>query len=138
MTETMSQNLPEYENPPINEVVCGVLFERLEKLLNPYLGLLWERYKPEYSECREVAPLVPVIENFDKPPSPGATYVDVSPLPRTWFVHPHDNGIIQVQRDRFLHNWRGIRPDNEIERAHDSRRRGTRWYRVVQLEEPDR
>jgi hypothetical protein len=102
--QATSQSLPEYENPPINEVVCGLLFKRLDGLLNPYLGILWEKYKPEYAECREVAPLLPVIETFDQPSQSESQYVDVLPLPRTWFVHVDGNGVIQVQRDRFLHN----------------------------------
>jgi uncharacterized protein (TIGR04255 family) len=118
LTEIGSENLPEYSNPPVNEVVCGVHFERLSKLLNPYLGVLWEKYKPEYSKCREVAPLMPVIETFDETPKPVAQYVDVPPLPRTWFIHADDYGIIQVQRDRFLHNWRETRPEDAYPRYH--------------------
>jgi hypothetical protein len=87
VTQATSQNLPEYDNPPVNEVVCGILFETLGKLLSPYLGVLWEKYKPEYPECREVAPLVPVVESFDKLPQPGIQYMDVPPLPRIWFMH---------------------------------------------------
>jgi uncharacterized protein (TIGR04255 family) len=112
------QTLPEYESPPINEVVCGIQFERLEKFLNPYLGMLWEQYKPEYSECQEVAPLMPAIEKFDTPAQVATPYVDVPPLPRTWFIRSEGNSLIQVQRDRFLHNWREIRPDDEYPRYH--------------------
>jgi uncharacterized protein (TIGR04255 family) len=111
------QLLPEYDNPPLNEVVCGILFKRIDAFLNPYLGLLWERYRPEYAECLEVVPLVPVIERFDKPspPEPQAD-LEAPLLPRTWFVHANGNGVIQVQRDRFLHNWRKIRPDDAYPR----------------------
>jgi uncharacterized protein (TIGR04255 family) len=118
VTQASAQHLlPEYDNPPVNEVVCGILFKRIDEFLNPYLGLLWERYKPEYSECLEVVPLVPIIENFDKPspPEPQAD-LEAPLLPRTWFVHTNGNGVIQVQRDRFLHNWRKIRPDDEYPR----------------------
>jgi uncharacterized protein (TIGR04255 family) len=118
VTLTTSKELPEYDNPPVNEVVCGILFERIDKLLNPYLGILWEKFKTEYSECREVAPLIPVIENLDRPSQQRSQYVDVPPLPRTWFVHSSGNGIIQVQRDRFLHNWRKIRSEDEYPRYH--------------------
>jgi uncharacterized protein (TIGR04255 family) len=116
VTQVTSQHLPVYDNPPVNEVVCGLLFKRIDEFLNPYLGILWEKYKPEYSECREVAPLMPVIENFDQPSQPESQYVDILPLPRTWFVHARGNGVMQIQRDRFLHNWRKIRPDDEYPR----------------------
>jgi len=116
--QTTSRNLPEYDNPPLNEVVCGILFRRIDDLLNPYLGILWEKYKPEYSQCREVVPLLPLIENFDRRPQPEAPYIDVEAplLPRTWFVHADGNGVIQIQRDRFHHNWRKMRPDDEYPR----------------------
>ena len=39
-------------------------------------------------------------------------------VPRTWFVHADGHGVIQVQRDRFLHNWRKIRPYDEYPRYH--------------------
>lgn len=105
------QTLPEYESPPINEVVCGIQFERLEQFLNAYIGLLWEKYKPQYSECQEAAPLVPAIEKFDGPAQVERPYIDV-PASRTWFISSDGNSLIQVQRDRFLHNWREIRPDD--------------------------
>lgn len=116
--QTTSQNLPEYDNPPLIEVVCGILFRRLDDLLNPYLGILWDKYKSEYSQCREVAPLLPVIESFDRRPQLESPYIDMDAplLPRTWFVHADGNGVIQIQRDRFHHNWRKMRSDDEYPR----------------------
>jgi uncharacterized protein (TIGR04255 family) len=38
------------------------------------------------------------------------------PLPRVWFVDSGDNAIVQVQRDRFLHNWKKVRDDDEYPR----------------------
>ncbi len=107
---TQATPLPIYENPPVNEVVCGILFTRLDELLTPYLGLLWEKYKPEYSKCQEVAPIMPIIESFDQRAS---QEVEMLPLPRTWFVHDNERGIIQIQRDRFLHNWRKMQRSDE-------------------------
>jgi len=105
--------LPVYENPPVNEVVCGILFARLDELLTPYLGLLWEKYKPAYSKCQEVAPLMPIIENLGQGEP---QEVDMLPLPRIWFVHDNNRNIIQIQRDRFLHNWRKIQSNDKYPR----------------------
>ncbi len=115
---TTSQELPEYENPPVIEVVCGVLFKPLEGLLAPHLGMLWEKFKPEYPRCQEVPPLDPVIEHFGELPTAEIRLTDVPPLPRIWFIHADDTGIIQVQRDRFLHNWRKRRADQGYPRYH--------------------
>ena len=108
--------LPEFEKPPVVEVVCGVLFKPLETLLAPHLGVLWERFKDDYPNCQEVPPLAPVIERFDEGPPVQLEITDRPPLPRIWFVHRHENGIIQVQRDRFLHNWKKVRPEDAYPR----------------------
>ena len=112
----ISKSLPDYERPPVIEVVCGILFKSIDKLLAPHLGLLWEKYKTEYPVCREVPPLAPVIERFEEAPRIDLQLADVPPLPRIWFVHEKDNGIIQVQRDRFLHNWKKVLPEDEYPR----------------------
>lgn len=111
-----NQHLPEYEKPPVIEVVCGVHFQQLEGLLAPYLGSLWEKLKPDYPECKEVAPLAPVIERFDAPAKSQMTFVELPPMARTWFVHKNETGIVQVQRDRFLHNWKKVREQDEYPR----------------------
>jgi uncharacterized protein (TIGR04255 family) len=112
--------LPSYDNPPVNEVVCGLTFKSIDKLLAPHVGVLWLKYKDEYPACREVPPLAPTIERFDDSPpeSPTVELHDVPPLPRIWFIHSNDNGVVQLQRDRFLHNWRKVRPDDEYPRYH--------------------
>ncbi len=109
------QDLPEYKQPPVVEVVFGIHFKELKNFLTPYLGLLWERFRSDYPICQEVPPLAPVIERFSDSPIT-QTQLEISdllPPPRVWFIHSHQNGIIQVQRDRFLHNWKKIRPNDE-------------------------
>lgn len=101
--------LPDYKSPPVDEVVCGILFESLKQFLVPHFGLLWQRFKNEYPTCRHVDPLLPVVETIAGP-KPGE-FAEI-PLPRVWFLHD-DGRIIQVQRDRFLHNWRKLKPTDE-------------------------
>jgi uncharacterized protein (TIGR04255 family) len=114
----MENPLPDFENPPVTEVVCGVLFKPINAFLTPYLGLLWEKYKSDYPESREVAPLDPIIERYDELPQIMLDISNVPPLPRIWFVQEKGNGIIQVQRDRFLHNWRKVDAQDEYPRYH--------------------
>ena len=109
-------DLPSFENPPVIEVVCGIQFKALERLLVPHFGELWERFKPDYDGCQEAPPIMPAIEQFV-----GLEAVEVElptepPLPRIWLVHKDENGLIQVQRDRFLHNWKKIRPQDQYPR----------------------
>lgn len=103
--------LPEYENPPVAEVVCGVLFKNLSGLLAPYLGLLWEEFRQRYPTCEEAPPIIPAIETFgDQPASTKTEFVEIPPLPRVWYVQEGGTGLVQVQRDRFLYNWRKMGP----------------------------
>jgi uncharacterized protein (TIGR04255 family) len=107
--------LPEYERPPVSEVVCGVMFAPLKGLLAPHLGLLWERYKPDYAECKEAPPLAMQVEG---PPAaePDFEILEIPTLPRAWFVEPNGNRLVQVQRDRFHHNWRKMNAEDEYPR----------------------
>ena len=91
-----------YERPPVTEVVYGISFAPLNSLLVPHLGVLWEEFRSEYPKCEEKPPLIT--------PSEGFTLTDLPPLPRVWFVEEGGNQLIQIQRDRFLHNWREISP----------------------------
>src|SRR5438552_8588615 len=84
-----AQPLPDFDNPPVIEVVCGMQFKPLGSLLAPHLGLLWDRFTAEYPTCQEVAPLAAVIERLGDATTPSLEFAvsDVPPLPRVWFVH---------------------------------------------------
>ena len=101
-----STGLPRYDNPPVNEVVCGVQFKPLTNFLIAHYGELWRRFKPEYNQCEETAPLAPMTERFGQLPPTNVQPPPEPFLPRIWFVHKDGSGVVQVQRDRFLHNWR--------------------------------
>jgi uncharacterized protein (TIGR04255 family) len=99
------------------EVVCGVLFRQIDALLIPHFGLLWgEKYRDEYPSFREVDPLFPVIERFGDLATEERSTVEFTTLPRVWFVEERENSLVQVQRDRFLHNWKKVRPEDEYPR----------------------
>jgi len=114
MSVSAPQSLPEYGNPPVDEVVCGVLFEPIKGFLLPHFGLLWEKFRKEYPRCEEVAPLMPVVEGPEQVPAQEIVVSEML-LPRVWFLRD-DGRIIQVQRDRFLHNWRKLNPTDEYPR----------------------
>jgi uncharacterized protein (TIGR04255 family) len=107
----MSDDFPSFELPPIVEVVCGVQFEPLS-LLVPHLG----KYAPEgFEATQEVAPLPPVFETFPNSPS-SIMLTNALILPRTWYETKEGDRLIQVQRDRFLLNWRKTDPSHEYPR----------------------
>lgn len=116
MSPKKEKKHPDYENPPVIEVICGIQFDTIEKLLTPHIGLLWEKYKPDFPLFKELPPLVPVIEKYDEPTEPEFTISHTPPLPRTWLIQKSQNGIIQIQKDRFFYNWRKVNPGDEYPR----------------------
>lgn len=109
--------LPSYDQPPITEVACSILFPPLEGLLSPYIGLLWQRFQPEYPSCDDVVPIAPRVEIFDdQNAEPQLKLSNIPPLPRVWFINQDGTRIIQIQQDRFIHNWRKVGVDSEYPR----------------------
>lgn len=107
-----ASDLPHFKKPPVIEVVCGVTFRELPGLLTPHLGRLWERYRKEYPKCLEMPPLAHVIE-LGPPEHQEIALPETLPMTRVWLVHSEETGIIQIQRDRFLHNWKKVREQDE-------------------------
>lgn len=104
--------LPEFERPPLQEVALGVQFEPLDKLKTAQLGLLWRKFREEFPHLEEQPPLEPVIERFGEPPRPPRRFrIEVTePIltPRVLMLSSDGTELVQVQQDRFVHNWRKI------------------------------
>jgi uncharacterized protein (TIGR04255 family) len=105
-----SLGLPTFEAPPISEVVFGILFKPLDKLLTPHLGVFWQEIKNSYPIIQEAPMLAPAIEpkGPQVPNQTISTDLFHSTFPRVWFLEENGNSLMQLQRDRFLHNWRKI------------------------------
>jgi uncharacterized protein (TIGR04255 family) len=111
---TDTRKLPLYDEPPIVEVAFSVLFPSLEGLLSPHIGLLWQGFQPEYPFCDDVVPIAPRVEVFGgQNVEPQFKITDVPPLPRAWFINQDGTRVIQIQRDRFIHNWRKVDTGSE-------------------------
>ncbi|GAX36289.1 TIGR04255 family protein [Nodularia sp. NIES-3585] len=109
--------LPFYGQPPVREVACSVLFPSLEGLLSPHLGLLWQKFQPEYPFCDDVVPINPKMEAFNaKEADSELIFSNIPPLPRVWFINEDGTRIIQIQRDMFVHNWRKVNLESEYPR----------------------
>ena len=50
----------------------------------------------------------PVLENFGptQPPEVKITFGNKPPMPRVWFLSEANTELVQIQNDRFIHNWR--------------------------------
>jgi uncharacterized protein (TIGR04255 family) len=104
--QTTKQSAIIYENPPIDEIVCGMRFDPIKQLQSGHFGILWQKFRPDFPRTEDQIPVLPVSQEDLGTP-------DKLPLPRVWFIHENENELIQVQRNRFLHNWRKRRPDDE-------------------------
>jgi uncharacterized protein (TIGR04255 family) len=91
-----------YKNPPINELVIGVYFDRdVASLRSEYVGVFWDRLRDNFPIISEVPLLTRPINLFVDLP-----LVEFSNMPRYWLESADGTTLIQIQRNAFLMNWR--------------------------------
>ncbi len=110
----MPAPMPSYKNPPVVETVLGVEFRPLTKWSIPHFGLFWQKVRDSFPRFESQAPLVSQIEQFELPKQqvPSIELVDQLES-RVWYISEDDRRLIQLQRNRFLHNWR--KGDSDVE-----------------------
>lgn len=98
--------------------MCGITFKSLDDFLIVHVGPLWEEFKSDYPKCQEKEPLPTSIEQFTEIQTPvhQVQLMSVPPMPRLWFVTEDETRLIQVQRDRFIHNWKKMKDNDEYPR----------------------
>jgi len=105
--------LPEFDNPPVSEVVFSVQFTPLEKWRSPHGGMYWSVIQSDYPNTETLLPLSPQIEKFGEEfweRSSGVAVQLVKPdITRFWFLDAEGVNLIQVQQDRFIINWRRVK-----------------------------
>jgi uncharacterized protein (TIGR04255 family) len=101
--------LPQYAKPPIAEVAVGVQFPPITSLHAPHVGLYWTTIRSEFPTIEEH----PTIGRFHEPlgdvpqrQEPPIQILQRPDLPRTWFLDADGSALVQLQRDRFVYNWR--------------------------------
>jgi uncharacterized protein (TIGR04255 family) len=108
---------PDYAKPPVTEVVIGVQFNTIESFTAAHLGLYWQRLRDSYPNVNIQPPLSPVLELFgDQKPAIKAKLSSIPPVPRCWFLDDSQNRLVQIQPDRFLHNWKKVTGREEYPR----------------------
>lgn len=96
-----------FEKPPIVELALSVQFAPLTKLRVAHLGLLWRRLKEEFPNTEEHPPLLRSLDPLESRPAEFQWHVTTGvEVPRVWFLNEDGSQVIQVQPDRFAHNWR--------------------------------
>ena len=105
-----NRTLPEFELPPVIETVLSVQFQPLVKFTVPHFGLYWAKIRDQYPHVRATPPLSHAMEVFGgqrKKPGIGIRVVEGDEA-RCWFIDSTQTHLIQVQRDRFILNWRKV------------------------------
>lgn len=109
---------PNFEFPPVIEVVLSVQFEPLNGLKITQLGKLHSIFESDYPNVSEHNAIDPKFENFDSDPLRSnqitLKLVDTKDMPRVWFSSKDGNKLIQFQRDRFVNNWRRDDPLGDV------------------------
>jgi uncharacterized protein (TIGR04255 family) len=103
-------DLPDFSNPPVSEVVFSIQFDSLDRFSAAHIGVLWGKFRERFPVVEEHLPMAPVVERFDLRSSPKVQVrlEERPPTPRVWFLNENSTELIQVQQDRFLHNWRKV------------------------------
>lgn len=100
-------------------------FEPLDGLRTPQLGFLWQRYRDRFPKFEERLLLDPSVEQYGGEgvvvPTLQLQPIDGPPAPRLWFISRDDTRLIQVQRDRFVHNWRKVTDAGQYPRYREVR-----------------
>ncbi len=92
-------NLPSYATSPVVEVAAGVQFEKIEWLIAPRIGEVWEKFKHEFPSVEQHAPLAPVVEKLGlRRPVQQRLNVSVENsaiTPRAWMLNSQGSELIQ-------------------------------------------
>jgi len=105
-------HLPDFANPPLDEVVLGVQFAPVPGFTSVHMREVWDLYRDEFPKVQDHPLLAPSFETFGgTPPQPigfppfflsGA----MGGVGRVWFISETENHLLQFQPDRLLTNWR--------------------------------
>ncbi|MBM2847026.1 MAG: hypothetical protein HW407_2338 [Bacteroidetes bacterium] len=112
--------LPEYDQPPVFETVLGVQFSVAREFPTRLFGAHWERIKSRFPHIEIQPPIAPAFEELELPLAPprfGLQFV-AEPQFRCWFIGSSETKLLQVQRDRFLHNWRKVKEEDVYPHYH--------------------
>ncbi|HJL17288.1 MAG TPA: TIGR04255 family protein [Sandaracinaceae bacterium LLY-WYZ-13_1] len=104
-------SLEQLKNPPIEEVVCGIVFDPIPQLDPLTIGWFAREVEADFPRRQ----LQPAIGDS------GSVFVGPTPPLRAWLVAEADDLLLQVQHDRFYLNWRARGYEYPRCRDHDGK-----------------
>jgi uncharacterized protein (TIGR04255 family) len=103
-------DLPDFSKPPVVETLLSAQFDPISGLRTAHFGLYWGEIRHRFPKTEEHGELPSVIEREPEKGQPvvGIQFqaLETPPTPRFWFINEEGTELIQLQRDRFIKNWR--------------------------------
>lgn len=115
----MSQNMPNYDSPPVVEVAIGAQYRPLEGFQAAHVGLYWSTIRDKFPKLDERPPLPHNSQDLENSIKPRQLRIEVSDrpdIPRSWFIAESGSQLLQLQRDHFVLNWRKTSEDGTYPR----------------------
>jgi uncharacterized protein (TIGR04255 family) len=109
VTARGTEGLPEFADPPVDETALSVQFAPIPNFGVPHFGLYWQRIREDFPKF-EVHPALPNVAELFSESVPRQRALGIQlvrePDVRCWFLDHEGVRLIQLQRDRLIHNWR--------------------------------
>lgn len=112
--------LPEFDNPPLQETILSVEFERLADWKIPHYGAFWTTIRDSYPIADAQPPLAPAPNDSTAPAGVRISTGDTN-LARACFINESKTMQVQVQNDRFLTAWAHHNPTDVYPRYQKTR-----------------
>lgn len=109
MLRARPPDLPDFRNPPVVEVYLSVQFEPIAGFDATQLNACYSEFGKVFPKARYQQPLGHELEVFGpSSPMPRALQFQISPDVDVRLALTSADGarMLQIQRDRFVHNWR--------------------------------
>lgn len=105
-------DLPDYGQPPIDEVVIGLQFAPIGGFADAMVGKFWDLVRDEFPVIRAAPRIDTPLETPGSSAPPPVVLFATGPssTARTWLESKDGHLLLQVQNDRFIHNWRRREP----------------------------
>lgn len=111
----MEKSLVEYSRPPLIETVYSVQFEPLGGS-SSLLAQFWQVVKDEFPSMEDQPALANVIEPEFLTPQFQPLRIQFDQNSRLFMTSANKSFVLQLQRDRFVLNWRRVSPQMEYPR----------------------
>ncbi len=94
---------PDFQDPPINEIACGIQFDLIDwDFLSEHQ--IYNEVKREFNTVEKHPPLAQAFDKLSK--SATNTMNTLPPFFRYYFLNDNKDKLIQLQNGRYLFNWR--------------------------------